>query len=377
MNFRIIPLLCAAGLLLSGCSSESSALPDEPLRTDASQTETAAETEPPADDGSSFDSALLHEEKSSEIPAEAVTLRTGVTISDGETVEIAKDYLNDHGDPVLVLVSIRDGNYMPLTNAEYKYDKAGRMIWKHENTITNDYVNYTYDANGKLVTEEFYASDFHPHRIEYSYDQYGNLLRKVTVYTGEDDVAGRAGMEHMAGIAEDGAEQDVYILGTDQPLREFEGKVIAVYRRFDDVEDKWIVSLDGKDYPDGVILEAIHFQHMAGLKRLPRDDCGGIRTGPDAPRAGRKKPVFGGLPDGNVRGGLQVMIWIIRSLLCRLLFGKGGELMMAMLWAQRIMSAPTLEEAHALWYRVPRLLKEKVREILIESGCEDLIPDED
>ncbi|HAG13170.1 MAG TPA: hypothetical protein DCG49_04830, partial [Ruminococcus sp.] len=63
----------------------------------------------------------------------------------------------------------------------------GRMIWKHENTITNDYVNYTYDANGKLVTEEFYASDFHPHRIEYSYDQYGNLLRKVTTYTGEDD----------------------------------------------------------------------------------------------------------------------------------------------------------------------------------------------
>lgn len=70
------------------------------------------------------------------------------------------------------------------------------------------------------------------------------------------------------------------------------------------------------------------------------------------------------------------MIWF-RSLLCLILFGKGGEIMMAMLWAQRIMSAPTIEEAHALWYRVPRLLKEKVREILIESGCEDLIPDED
>lgn len=69
------------------------------------------------------------------------------------------------------------------------------------------------------------------------------------------------------------------------------------------------------------------------------------------------------------------MIWF-RSLLCMILFGKGGEIMMAMLWAQRIMSAPTLEEAHALWNRVPRLLKEKVREILIESGCEDLIPNE-
>ena len=70
------------------------------------------------------------------------------------------------------------------------------------------------------------------------------------------------------------------------------------------------------------------------------------------------------------------MIWKIRSLLCLVFFGQGGETMMAMLWAQRIMSAPTLEEAHALWNRVPRLLKEKVREILVESGCEDLIPDE-
>ena len=69
------------------------------------------------------------------------------------------------------------------------------------------------------------------------------------------------------------------------------------------------------------------------------------------------------------------MIWF-RSLLCLILFGKGGEIMMAMLWAQRIMSAPTLEDAHAIWNRVPRLLKEKVREILIESGCEDLIPNE-
>ena len=207
MKFRIVPLLCAAGLLLAGCSSESSIIPEESLRTDAKtapQTETVTETKPPADDGSSADPALLHEEKNSEIPAEAVTLRTGVTICDGETVEIAKDYLNDHADPVLVLVSIRDGNYMPLTNAEYKYDKAGRMIWKHENTITNDYVNYTYDANGNLITEDFYASDFRPHRIEYSYDQYGNLLRKVTAYTGEDDP-----MFDMMSTTEDYSDMDL------------------------------------------------------------------------------------------------------------------------------------------------------------------------
>lgn len=69
------------------------------------------------------------------------------------------------------------------------------------------------------------------------------------------------------------------------------------------------------------------------------------------------------------------MIWI-RSLLCKLFFGKGGEIMMAMLWAQRIMSAATLEEARAIYARVPRLLKAKVDEILRESGMEELIPDD-
>ena len=64
--------------------------------------------------------------------------------------------------------------------------------------------------------------------------------------------------------------------------------------------------------------------------------------------------------------------WII-SLLFRILFGKEAELMMAMLWAQKIMSAETIEEAHALYNRVPRLLKDKVKEILIESGMEELI----
>ena len=61
-------------------------------------------------------------------------------------------------------------------------------------------------------------------------------------------------------FAADGAEQDVYILGTDKPLETFEGVVIAVYHRTNDVEDKWIVSLDGTDYPDKHILEAIDFQ---------------------------------------------------------------------------------------------------------------------
>ena len=41
--------------------------------------------------------------------------------------------------------------------------------------------------------------------------------------------------------------------------------------------------------------------------------------------------------------------------------------MMAMLWAQQIMLG---KKTYA---QVPRLLREKVREILMDSGCEELV----
>ena len=71
-------------------------------------------------------------------------------------------------------------------------------------------------------------------------------------------------------FAGDGAEQDVYVFGTDRPLTHFEGKVIAVYHRFDDVEDKWIVSLDGEDIPDEKILGDISFQEQFFYGKLYR-----------------------------------------------------------------------------------------------------------
>lgn len=55
------------------------------------------------------------------------------------------------------------------------------------------------------------------------------------------------------------------------------------------------------------------------------------------------------------------------KLILNLLFGKESETMMAKLWAIQIMlGKKTFDE-------VPRLLKEQVKEILIDSGCEDLV----
>lgn len=57
----------------------------------------------------------------------------------------------------------------------------------------------------------------------------------------------------------------------------------------------------------------------------------------------------------------------LHGFIFKLLFGEGGEDMMAMLWAQQIMLG---KKTYA---QVPRLLKEKVKEILIDSDCEDLV----
>lgn len=56
-----------------------------------------------------------------------------------------------------------------------------------------------------------------------------------------------------------------------------------------------------------------------------------------------------------------------------LLFSRKEDFMMAMLWAQQIMMQETEEEAKELYARVPRLLKEKVKKILIDSGVGHLV----
>ncbi len=66
---------------------------------------------------------------------------------------------------------------------------------------------------------------------------------------------------YIAGImAPDGEEQDAYILGVEVPVQEFTGRVIAIIRRSDDVEEKWVVAPDGMTFTKEAIMEAVHFQ---------------------------------------------------------------------------------------------------------------------
>lgn len=61
------------------------------------------------------------------------------------------------------------------------------------------------------------------------------------------------------------------------------------------------------------------------------------------------------------------MVNAVRQVLFFILFGKGGAEMMAMLWCQQIMLGKKTFE------QVPQKLKEQVKELLIDSGCEELV----
>ena len=61
-------------------------------------------------------------------------------------------------------------------------------------------------------------------------------------------------------VSGDGEELDCYILGVDRPIKNFEGKCIAVIHRINDDDDKLIITEDNKEYTDEEIRSFTNFQ---------------------------------------------------------------------------------------------------------------------
>ena len=78
-------------------------------------------------------------------------------------------------------------------------------------------------------------------------------------------------------MAGDGEEQDVYILGVDQPVSSFDGRIIGVIRRHNDCEDKLIAAPMNQLFHQGQIAQAVHFQEQffdSSIDSLFRKSCG-------------------------------------------------------------------------------------------------------
>ena len=63
-------------------------------------------------------------------------------------------------------------------------------------------------------------------------------------------------------MAGDGEEQDAYILGVNEPIKEFTGKIIAIIHRFDDAEEKLVVVPEGATFSKDEIMQQVNFQEQ-------------------------------------------------------------------------------------------------------------------
>ena len=61
-------------------------------------------------------------------------------------------------------------------------------------------------------------------------------------------------------IAPDGEEQDAYVLGVNEPISEFTGEIIAIIKRLDDVEEKWVVAPENMTFTKEEIMKHVEFQ---------------------------------------------------------------------------------------------------------------------
>ena len=60
----------------------------------------------------------------------------------------------------------------------------------------------------------------------------------------------------------DGEWQDAYLLGVDEPVREFTGQIVAVIHREDDNEEKWVVVPEGLRLSESEIRSRTFFQEQ-------------------------------------------------------------------------------------------------------------------
>lgn len=114
---------------------------------------------------------------------------------------------------------------------------------------------------------------------EKDYKNYTDIIGKTvkvkidrplgSVHPNHSDIVYQVNYGYIEGIiAPDGEEQDAYILGINYPLIEFVGKVVAVIKRLNDVEDKWVVCPENMVFSKKEIEETTHFQEKYFLTEI-------------------------------------------------------------------------------------------------------------
>lgn len=82
-------------------------------------------------------------------------------------------------------------------------------------------------------------------------------------HKGEYDLVYPINYGYIPGVlGGDGEDMDVYLLGVDAPVKEFDAHIIAIVHREDDVEDKLVGVPEGMTFTAEEIMATVHFQEQ-------------------------------------------------------------------------------------------------------------------
>ncbi|MDC0797610.1 tyrosine-type recombinase/integrase [Coprococcus comes] len=163
-------------------------------------------------------------------------------------------------------------------NGKHFSESYLRTIQSQFNSIINYALNKGYMKSNPLVDiknmgikdkrVEFWTPEeyekFAYYAMEYSQYYYAyEVLYWCGLRIGELLALSLINYGYIEGVmAPDGEEQDAYILGVNEPVKKFTGKIIAIVRRKDGIEEKWVVVPDGVTFSKEEIRRQIHFQEQ-------------------------------------------------------------------------------------------------------------------
>ena len=71
-------------------------------------------------------------------------------------------------------------------------------------------------------------------------------------------------------VSGDGEELDAYVVGVNEPLESYYGKVIAIINRIEEDDDKLVVTYENKNFTDEEIEKMVNFQEKWKKHRILR-----------------------------------------------------------------------------------------------------------
>ena len=74
----------------------------------------------------------------------------------------------------------------------------------------------------------------------------------------------------------DGEELDVFLVGVNEPVTTYTGRIVGIVYRADDVEDKLVMAPDGAAFTAEEIAHAVHFQekyYTSTIRDLNNRSC--------------------------------------------------------------------------------------------------------